>query len=91
MTCKKQVSEMNECLTRYYKDEQFRKECEDIYLNKRSEYRRTGQTDGSIFAKKPYYESALKKEVMEALKTKREQEKLNNNNNNNNQNENSTK
>ncbi len=79
---------MNDCLTRYYKDEQFRKECEEIYLKKRSEYRRTGQTDGSTFAKKPYYESALKKEVMDALKARREQEKLNNNSN---QNESSTK
>lgn len=40
--CRKENSALKECLTRWYKDESFVKECTEIYLNERSEYRRTG-------------------------------------------------
>lgn len=40
--CRKENSIMKTCLQRWYEDEQFRKECENEYLQERSEYRRTG-------------------------------------------------
>lgn len=41
-TCKKEVDEMNDCLKHYYQDPEFRKECTEMYLDKRSRFRQTG-------------------------------------------------
>lgn len=40
--CKPETKALNECLTRWYHDEELQKECTEEYLNERSEYRRTG-------------------------------------------------
>lgn len=42
--CRSENSALKECLTKWYENEQFRSECSEIYLNQRSEYRRTGIT-----------------------------------------------
>lgn len=41
-SCRKQNSAMQDCLTKWYKDEEFHNKCQDMYLNERSEFRRTG-------------------------------------------------
>jgi COX assembly protein 1 len=41
--CRKENNELKECLTKWYKDENFWKECTEEYLNDRAEYRRTGE------------------------------------------------
>ncbi|XP_037960004.1 COX assembly mitochondrial protein homolog [Teleopsis dalmanni] len=41
-TCRKQNSELKACLTNWYQNEAFKAECREIYLQERSEYRRTG-------------------------------------------------
>lgn len=43
-SCQKENSELKECLSQWYKDEDFKKRCTEEYLNERSEYRRTGIT-----------------------------------------------
>lgn len=40
--CRKENSDLQECLTSWYNNEQFRQECREEYLSERSEYRRTG-------------------------------------------------
>lgn len=40
--CKNETSNLKECLTRWYNDEDFRARCTKEYLEERSEYRRTG-------------------------------------------------
>lgn len=40
--CRKENSEMQECYKRWYLDENFKKECTEMYLAERAEYRRTG-------------------------------------------------
>lgn len=40
--CRKENADLKECLTRWYNDEEFKKECTEEYLQERSEYRRTG-------------------------------------------------
>lgn len=40
--CRTENTALKECLAKWYKDEDFVKECTEIYLNQRSEYRRTG-------------------------------------------------
>jgi COX assembly protein 1 len=42
ISCQTQNLELKKCLTRWYNDEGFKKECTDEYLQERSEYRRTG-------------------------------------------------
>lgn len=42
VTCRKQNSNLKNCLAKWYQDETFKKECTDIYLKDRSEYRSTG-------------------------------------------------
>ncbi|XP_001606994.1 COX assembly mitochondrial protein homolog [Nasonia vitripennis] len=42
-TCRKQNAELKECLTRWYKDEDFWEECKQQYLKERSDFRRTGE------------------------------------------------
>lgn len=64
ITCKSQVNEMNACLGKYYKDKDFRAECEQIYLDKRSKYRQTGIIEKDPYEKKPYYDSERKKEFI---------------------------
>lgn len=44
VTCRNENSGLKECLTNWYQNEQFKAECAEIYLNQRSEYRRTGIT-----------------------------------------------
>lgn len=40
--CQPQNNKMKECLGYWFYNEDFQKECTDIYLSERSEYRRTG-------------------------------------------------
>jgi len=40
--CRSENTTLKACLTRWYNDEGFRKECTDQYLTERTEYRRTG-------------------------------------------------
>ncbi|CAD5112563.1 DgyrCDS1772 [Dimorphilus gyrociliatus] len=40
--CRKENDQMKKCLTRWYQDDEFRAECTQMYLDERSEYRRTG-------------------------------------------------
>jgi hypothetical protein len=40
--CRKHLSAMNNCLKFWYTDKDFRKECEEIYLEKRKKFRETG-------------------------------------------------
>lgn len=40
--CRKENDIMQECTRQWYTNEDFVKECTEIYLNERSEYRRTG-------------------------------------------------
>lgn len=40
--CKPQTNVLKECMGRWFHDEQFNEECKQIYLDQRSEYRRTG-------------------------------------------------
>lgn len=68
ITCKPQVDEMNACLGKYYKDKDFRTECEQVYLDKRSRFRRTGIIEKDPYEKKPYYDSERKREFMEKLR-----------------------
>jgi len=42
LTCKDQNETLKTCLTRWYKDDEFKKLCTEEYLKERSEYRRTG-------------------------------------------------
>jgi len=42
--CKTENKAMQDCLIGWFKDEEFRQKCTDIYLEERSEYRRTGLT-----------------------------------------------
>ncbi|CAB0043933.1 unnamed protein product [Trichogramma brassicae] len=43
LTCRKQNSELKDCLARWFQDKNFYNECKDQYLKQRSEYRRTGE------------------------------------------------
>lgn len=40
--CRKENDELKACLTKWYHDEDFKKECTKEYLAERTEYRRTG-------------------------------------------------
>lgn len=40
--CRKQNETLRTCLGNWYEDEAFKKECTEIYLKERSEFRRTG-------------------------------------------------
>ncbi|GAB6019190.1 hypothetical protein CHUAL_000809 [Chamberlinius hualienensis] len=40
--CRKENDDLKNCLTRWYQDEDFKKICQEEYLNERSEFRRTG-------------------------------------------------
>ncbi|KAL4709046.1 hypothetical protein ACJJTC_005907 [Scirpophaga incertulas] len=40
--CRKENSALKECLTTWYKNEEFKQQCTEQYLNQRSEYRKTG-------------------------------------------------
>lgn len=40
--CRRENDTMQECMRKWYTDEGFISECTNIYLNERSEYRRTG-------------------------------------------------
>ncbi|XP_023952332.1 COX assembly mitochondrial protein homolog [Bicyclus anynana] len=40
--CREENSVMKSCLTSWYDNQEFRQRCTDLYLNERSEYRRTG-------------------------------------------------
>lgn len=42
--CRKETTAMKECLTKWYQDEDFIKECTEMYLNERAEFRRTGKS-----------------------------------------------
>ena len=41
-SCRKQNAAMQDCQTRWYKDEVFKEECKEIYLKERREFRLTG-------------------------------------------------
>jgi COX assembly mitochondrial protein 1 len=40
--CRSENTRMKACLERWYKDEEFKKQCTEEYLQERAEYRRTG-------------------------------------------------
>jgi COX assembly mitochondrial protein 1 len=40
--CRKQNDVLKDCLNKWYIDEKFKSECQNIYLNDRTEYRKTG-------------------------------------------------
>lgn len=40
--CRKENSELKECLTKWYNDAGFKEHCKNLYLEERTEYRRTG-------------------------------------------------
>lgn len=40
--CKDQTAKLKECMAKWFYDEKFVAECTQIYLDQRSEYRRTG-------------------------------------------------
>lgn len=42
LNCRNQNTTMQDCLTKWYRDEGFIKECTELYLAERTEYRRTG-------------------------------------------------
>lgn len=42
--CRKENDALQECSAKWFKDDKFREECTQIYLERRSEYRRTGLT-----------------------------------------------
>lgn len=84
ITCKPQVDAMNACLGKYYKDPDFRAECEKIYLDKRSRYRQTGIIEKDPYEKKPYYDSERKREFLARLRDQK-----NNSHQNETQNQNS--
>lgn len=41
-SCRNENDTLKNCLAKWYQDEPFKKECTEIYLNERSEFRRTG-------------------------------------------------
>ena len=41
-SCRKENDAMQECQKKWYKDETFKNECKEIYLQERKEYRQTG-------------------------------------------------
>lgn len=40
--CRNENSALKSCLSSWYKNEEFKQQCTEEYLNQRSEYRRTG-------------------------------------------------
>lgn len=40
--CKSETATLTNCLENWYKDEEFKRQCTEEYLEERSEYRRTG-------------------------------------------------
>lgn len=40
--CQDENSALKDCISNWYRNEQFRQECTEEYLNERSEFRRTG-------------------------------------------------
>lgn len=42
--CREENAALQECSAKWFQDETFREECTQIYLQRRSEYRRTGVT-----------------------------------------------
>ncbi|XP_059052589.1 COX assembly mitochondrial protein homolog [Achroia grisella] len=40
--CRKENTSLKDCLTKWYHNEDFKKQCTEEYLKERSEYRRTG-------------------------------------------------
>lgn len=42
VTCRKQNDTLRNCLGKWYEDEAYKKQCTEIYLGERSEFRRTG-------------------------------------------------
>lgn len=77
MTCKPPLNEMNSCLSKYYGDKDFRQECENMYLERRSNYRRTGVMEKNPYDKKPYYDSERKREFLANYKAKKASEAQN--------------
>lgn len=81
ITCKPEVDEMNACLGKYYKDKDFREECEKIYLDRRSRYRQTGIIEKDPYEKKPYYNSE-RQEYMAKLRAEKKKARENQTQNN---------
>ncbi|XP_055681784.1 COX assembly mitochondrial protein homolog [Lutzomyia longipalpis] len=42
ISCRKENDKLKNCLTKWYQDEVFKSECRQIYLDERTEFRRTG-------------------------------------------------
>ncbi|CAF1333953.1 unnamed protein product [Didymodactylos carnosus] len=73
--CRKELKQMNDCLTKWFQDEEFRKECIDIYLDERTKYRSTGEVTHQI--KRPYYYNP-EKELKRLSKLKEKYDRLEN-------------
>ena len=71
-TCRPHVNEMNNCLSKYYKDPEFREEVTQIYLDRRARYRATGIMEKDPYVKKKYYVSERKAEFLAKIKEDRE-------------------
>lgn len=76
-TCKGPLDEMNQCLAHYFKDKEFREECKQLYLERRTRYRETGILEKDPYNKKPYYESDRKKEYLEKFRASKRNEQSN--------------
>ncbi|CAF2547844.1 unnamed protein product [Rotaria sp. Silwood2] len=71
--CRKEVKAMNDCLAKWFNDENFREECTQIYLAERTIYRETGILRKPI--KRPYYINP-QKEMERINKIRKEYERL---------------
>jgi hypothetical protein len=62
--CFQEIQDMNNCVVRYIKDDNFNEECKQIYLDRRSKYRETGVIQPDPYYKKKYYipEREIRKE-----------------------------
>ncbi|CAF1228582.1 unnamed protein product [Rotaria sp. Silwood1] len=73
LKCRKEVKAMNDCLAKWFHDENFREECKEIYLTERTHYRETGILTKTI--KRPYYINP-QKEMERINKIRKDYERL---------------
>ncbi|CAF1188196.1 unnamed protein product [Adineta steineri] len=73
LKCRKEVKNMNNCLIKWFHDENFREECTQMYLDERKQYRETGIIRKPI--RRPYYINP-EKEKERITKIRAEYERL---------------
>ena len=76
-TCRPQIKEMNACLEHYYRSKEYFEENKNIYLEKRSKYRRTGIIEKDKYDKKRFYESEYTRKFKEYLAMNKKPEQNN--------------